>query len=183
MSNQLAAANAAQSLPADQFSELLRLRGQAGVQKNELEKLRAELALGPNSASSRAARERASKNYYPKESWAAAGFATPESTAQSLSWAASRGDVKAVLACLSQEAQAGVAKHFDGKSPDEITNEIASDAGHFDKVDGLRIVNKKMVSDDEVFLTFYNQGVDSWGSMRLKQFGNEWKIIGNSDTP
>src|ERR1035441_5880391 len=43
-----------------------------------VEKLRAELALGPNSARSQAARERASMNYYPKASWAKAGFGTPE---------------------------------------------------------------------------------------------------------
>jgi hypothetical protein len=183
LSNQLAAAKPVKPLPADQFSELLRLRGEAGVQKNELAKLRAEAALGPNSARSLAARERAAKNYYPKESWAAAGLATPESTVQSMSWAASRGDIKGVLACVSPEAQADLTNQFAGKSQDEISNEIATNTSHFEQVDGLRIVNEKTLPDGAVFLTFYNQGADIWGSVRVKQVGNEWKIIGNSDTP
>jgi RNA polymerase sigma factor (sigma-70 family) len=187
LSNQLAAAETAPPLPADQFSELLGLRGELGVQKNELEKLRAETALGTNSARYQAARERALKNYYPKESWATAGFGTPEATVQSLSWAESRGDVPAVLACMSPEAQADMAKHFNSTSTntaaDEMNQELSSSVRNFEQVDGLRIVNRKTLADGEVFLTFYTQGGDSWGSARMKQFGNEWKIVGNFDTP
>ena len=187
LSNQLAAAETAPPLPADQFSELLGLRGELGVQKNELEKLRAEIALGTNSARYQAARERALKNYYPKESWATAGFGTPEATVQSLSWAESRGDVPAVLACMSPEAQADMAKHFNSTSTntaaDEMNQELSSSVRNFEQVDGLRIVNRKTLADGEVFLTFYTQGGDSWGSARMKKFGNEWKIVGNFDTP
>jgi hypothetical protein len=162
----------------------MRLRGEAGLQKNELEKLRTELALGPHSPRSRAARERAAKNYYPKERWAAAGFASPEATVQSLSWAASQGDYKAVLACMAPDAQAQVAKQLEGKSDGEITGELASESSHMNSVDGLRIVNWKTVSDDEVILTVYNQGGDSWGSVPLKRFGNEWKVSGGGlNTP
>jgi RNA polymerase sigma factor (sigma-70 family) len=185
LSNRLAAAKPVQRLPADRFAELLRLRGEAGRQQNELAKWRAEVALGPNSARSQAARERASKNYYPKESWATAGFTSPAATVQSMSLAASRGDFQSFLACMSDESV--VTNLFGGKSLGQITNELASELAsgidQFKQTDGLRIVNEKNLPDGEVFLTFYNQGGDSWGSARLKHFGNEWKIVGNSDAP
>jgi RNA polymerase sigma factor (sigma-70 family) len=183
LSNRLAPAKPIKALPAGQFAELLRLRGEAGRQKNELSKLRAELALWPNTARSQAARERAAKNYYPKESWATAGFATPEAAVQSMTLAASRGDLQSVLACMSPEAQAMITNQFQGQTQEQISNEVASGIDHIKQTDGLRVVNEKTLTDGEVFLTFYNQGSDSWGSARLKQFGNEWKIVGNSDAP
>jgi hypothetical protein len=183
LSNLLAAVKTAPSLPPDQFSELMRLRGRAGVQRNELEKLRAEAALGPISASSLAERERAAKNYFPKNSWAAAGFATPEATVQAMAWAAGRGDSNAVLACLSPEAQAQLAKLMGDKSAGEVAAEIVSESKFVEKADGLLVVNTQMISDEEAMLTymfFYNNGTnDVFASSRMKRFGNEWKIAGD----
>jgi RNA polymerase sigma factor (sigma-70 family) len=183
LSGLLAAGQSTKAVPSEQFSELLRLRGQAGVQKDEMRKVRAELAARPVPNAPRVLLGSASTNFFPKGSWASAGYATPEATIQSLSWAISRSDVTALLACLSPQAQATLATHFEGKSDGEIAAEIAGEASQFQKVEGLRIVNEKMVSDEEVFITVYNDGTDSWGSMRMKRYGNQWIISGFPQSP
>jgi RNA polymerase sigma factor (sigma-70 family) len=185
MSNLLAAAESSQSLPPDQFSELLRLRGEAGVQKSEREKLRAELVARRNSATSLALRTPASANYYPKGSWwATAGNATPEAALQSTSWtmaqAMSQTNLQALLALVGPEMQAEAAKHFAGKSDSEIAAEVASEAATFAKEEGFRVINKKTISEDEIVLTFYIDGPDAFGMMPFKRSADGWKV---SDTP
>jgi RNA polymerase sigma factor (sigma-70 family) len=184
MSNLLAAAESSQSLPPEQFSELLRLRGEAGVQKSERDKLRAELAARRNSAASLALRTPATANYYPKASWATAGNATPEAALQSTSWAMAQAmaqtNFQALLALVSPEMRAEAAKHFAGKSDSQIAAEVASEAATFAKEEGFRVINKKTISEDEVVLTFYIDGPDAFGMMPFKRSADGWKV---SDTP
>lgn len=183
-SNLLASVESSQALPPDQFSELLKLRGETGLQKRELGKLRTELAARRNSATAQALRAPVSTNYFPKESWAAAGNATPEAALQSVSFAMEeaiqRKDLKAFLALAGPAVQAEAARHFAGKSDSEITAELASDATMFAKQEGFRIINRKTISDDEVVLTYYIEGTDAFGMMPFKRYGNEWKV---SDSP
>lgn len=183
-SNLLAMVESSPSLPPDQFSELLRFRGETGLQKRELGELRAELTARRNSATAQALRAPVSTNYFPKESWATAGSATPEAALQSISLALEeamkRKDLKTFLALAGPAVQAEAARHFAGKSESEIAAELASDATTIAKQVGFRIINKKTISDDEVVLTYYIDGPDSFGMMPFKRFGNEWKV---SDTP
>lgn len=150
LSNQLTSIKT-RSLPNDQFAELLRLRGKAGVQSSELARLRAELTASRNS---KVAREQAAKYYFPKSSWASAGYATPEAAVQSTeAWAKTRNNLKEALADLSPDEQASVLKYFAGKTESEIAAEFAQEAQSFEKIDGLRIINTETVADDEVVVT------------------------------
>ena len=103
LSNLVARAPAARSLPDEQFSELLKLRGEVGNlrrQTNELNKLQAEnrrLRSSPRQGTSGSA---PASDSVPKESWAFAGYADPESAFQSVVWARSRGDVQNLMASL-----------------------------------------------------------------------------------
>jgi hypothetical protein len=187
LSNLLDEVRSAPALTAAQFSELLRLRGEVGVLKDEFTKLRTELNAHRNSASSRALRASASTNYFPKDSWAAAGYATPEAAVQSLSWINSQAmehkDFKTLLSSLSPDLRVEAARHFAGKTDTEIAAEFANEAEHSRKKEGIRIVNKKTISDGEVILTFYEDGPDSFGSMRLKRVGNAWNSADTTGTP
>src|SRR5438445_519847 len=107
LSNRVALAHAAPSLSDDQLKELLRLRGDIGRLRQENKELvalreqnrqlRETLAANPSSRSVPVATEAGSQGYWPKESWAFAGYSTPESAFQSVLWSASRGDLKNLL--------------------------------------------------------------------------------------
>ena len=136
LSNQLGQDQTPKPLSDEQFSELMRLRGEAGVQKNELAKLRAEFAANQNPPAIEPPSEAAPQKYFSKESWAQAGYATPEATIQSAFWAASHNDAKAVLACLSPEQQAQGEWLLKDKSESEIAAQHDDGAARDGKAKG-----------------------------------------------
>ena len=87
-SNLVTEADAGGSLPEEQFRELLRLRGEVGLlrqQKAEWEKLRAENRYLRSAATSQGSgtASQPQKDYLPKESLAFAGYADPDSAMHS----------------------------------------------------------------------------------------------------
>jgi RNA polymerase sigma factor (sigma-70 family) len=167
------------SLSDEQFRELLRLRGEVGQLRNrkaELEQLRAETRQFRSAAVSRPAPPGdAAQDYFPKESWAFAGYADPESTFQSLAWAMSKGDLKTMLAGVSPEERARMEKEFEGKSESEILAAVGADV---EKIKGFRILKKEMLSESEVMLTVFSDGKDETAKLRFRRIGNEWKMAG-----
>ena len=101
LSNLVAQASHSPSLPNDQLKELLRLRGEVGVlrqQSKELETLREEnrqartaLESSPKPQSTSPAGGAATADYWPRDSWTFAGYASPDAALQSFVWAASKG--------------------------------------------------------------------------------------------
>ena len=184
LSNELAGLRQAQALTPEQRSELMRLRGEVAAlrnQKNELEKLREEnrqlrTAAKPRStAQSEAAAE---PDNFPKESWAFVGYATPETAFQSTVWALSNGDVKTMLGSMAPAELERMQTQWAGKSDAEIA---ANGRAEFEKVKGFRILNKEALSDDEVVLTLYVEGLnpnEGTPRMKLQRVGNEWKAAG-----
>ncbi|MGA2867963.1 MAG: sigma-70 family RNA polymerase sigma factor [Verrucomicrobiota bacterium] len=170
------------TLPPDQYLELLKLRGEVGVQRNQLDKLKSELAARENSATARALRAPVTTNYFPKSAWATAGNATPEAALQSITWAMdqamSHQDMPALLAAAGPAAQAAAAREFAGKSDAEIDAELAQDAAHFTNIIGLRIINQQIVSPDQVVFTYYYDGQDSFSRIPLQRFGDVWQVGG-----
>jgi hypothetical protein len=168
------------ALPTDQLLELMKLRGETGQKGQRLAKLQLELDARKNSATALALRTPATTNYFPKAAWATAGNATPEAALQSTSWAMgqamSRGDIKAMLALLGPDLQARAATEMAGKTDREIQTELADQASRNAREEGFRIVNKQIISPDEVVLTCYVDGSDSFSMMPLKQTANGWQI-------
>lgn len=183
LSNLVAQARQNPPMSKEQFQELLRLRGEVGVlrkQKADGEKLVAEnrqlrsaMRLAPSTAQS------PSQDFLPKESWAFAGYASPEAALQSFVWGGSQGDVKTFLASLAPEERAGIENRWKGKSESEITRELLQNED-MTKVTALRIMNKQDVSDDEVVLTVYADGLGETNKFKMKRFGNEWKFAGDA---
>ena len=132
LSNLLAQANGSQSLPDERLKELLRLRGEVGVlrqQGKEIEALRQEnrqaraaLESSLKTRNAGAPRAAANADYWPRDSWAFAGYASPEASLQTSVWAANTGDVKALLGGMTGEFQEKVQKDLEGKSEVEASD-------------------------------------------------------------
>jgi hypothetical protein len=183
LSNLVARANAPKPLPDGEPSELLRLRAEvselrrqsAGLQ-NVLEENRR--AHGAPARDSRAAADVVrTADYWPHNSWAFAGYATPDATFQSSLWAADQGDLKTVLAGLSGKMRESLEADLAGKTETEVTAKLR------DEVIGLqsvRVLDRVPQPDGTVLITASLEGkYDSQtAKLVLEKVGNEWKITG-----
>jgi hypothetical protein len=183
LANLVARANSSQALAIDQPSEILRLRGEVGVlrqQKSEAERVQEEnrqLRAGLTNAQDAQATKPATpfSTPVPKESWAFAGYATPEAAMQTMVWAWSNRDGETVLASSTPEGRKKFEKDFEGKPASEALAAFPIDVS---KAFFYQLYNKKEVSDDEVtfevgfelpFRMGYNRPVT------MKKVGGEWK--------
>jgi hypothetical protein len=155
LSNLVARANSSQALAIDQPSELLRLRGEVGVsrqQKSKAERLLEEnrrLRAGQTNSQNAQATNQPTpfSAAVPKESWAFAGYATPEAAVQTMVWAWSNRDGETVLASSTPEGRKKFEKDFEGKPASEALAAFPIDVS---KASYYQLYNKKEVSDDEV---------------------------------
>jgi Domain of unknown function (DUF4878) len=111
----------------------------------------------------------------PKENWAFAGYASPESTVQSAIWAVSQGDLKTFLGSLTPEMQEEIKKEWGQKSEAEIAAEGKAET---QKTKGYQIQNTQTISPDEVVLSLQMDGKETSEEMTVKRIGTEWKLAG-----
>jgi RNA polymerase sigma factor (sigma-70 family) len=76
----------------DEHSELLRLRGEIGRQRAQLEQLAAASTRPAGSAALAATTSKSTDRDVPRQSWSDAGFATPEAALQTRGWAVINGN-------------------------------------------------------------------------------------------
>jgi hypothetical protein len=174
-------AQAASPLPNDRLRELLKLRSEVGLlrkQTSELLKLQAENRQ-PRSdqASGKPQREPnlAAGELVPIESLAFAGYATPEATFQSTLSAYTKGNVKTFLDGFTPERRQEEEKEFAGKSESEIAAMVAERAAQFASA-SARILNSRLVSDDEAELIVFITAEKNSGTLTMKKIAGEWKI-------
>lgn len=185
LSNLVARAGVAKSLPADETSELLRLRGEVTALRQKTSNLESvvkenrEVHAAPDSSArgTNVVEAAATADYWPRKSWAFAGYASPDAALQSSLWAADNGDVKAVLASATGQLRDSMEKDLSGKSENEMSARI------MDEVNGLQsvqILDRAVQPDGTVVLTVQLQGQNDTqtGKLVLQQVGNEWKIAG-----
>jgi hypothetical protein len=188
LSNVVAQANRSQPLPDDQLRELLRLRGEVGILRqqgkeletlrNENRQVRAALESSLKTPNAGAAGAAATADYWPRDSWAFAGYASPDAALQTSVWAANKGDVKAFLGGTTGEIQKSVEEHIAGKSDSEASAELMADTG---RLKSVRVVNREVEGDDTVvFMTaFEAENGTETNKMVIKKIGNEWKLSGD----
>jgi cell division protein FtsB len=161
------------SSPASQLAELGRLRVETDAQKREIEKLRGEIAATPVEPPPPTLPFSMLFVHIPKESWAFAGYATPEDALQSMLWATREGDVNALRDSLtSGELQR---RGWNGKTDEEIA---AQGIQGLSLATGFQILKIEMLAADDAHLTVYIDGFNQsdqpmW--MEMKQVGEEWK--------
>jgi len=117
-------------------------------------------------------------DYFGKETWALAGYATPEAAFQSAVWAMSQGDPKAMLASVTPEERQRLEKEWENKSEAQVGEEGKREMS---KIKGFRILERKQISEDEIVLMIYADGDGGDGKvapMAVKRLGNEWKFAG-----
>ncbi len=177
--------NAAPSPPDDRSRELLRLRGEVGVlrqQTKELETVRNEnrqaraAARGERTTrSAGAANADATADYWPRDSWAFAGYANPDAALQTSLWAADNGDAKTLAASTTGEVQQLLATEFEGKSETEASIRAMD---HVIGLKSVRILNREVQSPDTIVLTAAFEGRPDMqtGKLVLKKIGDEWKL-------
>lgn len=183
LSNQLAQASERKPLTPEQLTELLRLRGQVGVlrqQKSELEKARTEnqqvhtvlaryleMAAGTNSA--------ATPGYLPQGSWTNTGYASPEDALQTTLWAGYNGDVTNFFASVTEEARTNMFDGFKGKSATEASIQLADQTYG---VKSVQILGRDVLDEDDVLLTVAFDGKDDTriGKVIMKKVAGQWKF-------
>ncbi len=178
-----------QSPPDDQSRELLRLRGEAGVlrqQARELEAVRSENRQARAALESRltsqatgAAKATATADYWPRDSWAFTGYATPDAALQTSFWAASNGDVKALMASATGDVRQMMEKDLAGR-PDAEASIKAMD--EVSDIKSVRVLSREPQGDDTVVLTaeIQDQRALQTGKLIMKKVGDEWKLSGLS---
>ena len=188
LSNFVDRVSRAQSLPDEQLRELIRLRGEVGVlrlQSNELDKLREEnrqarSALESNlkSTSVTAAEATATADYWPRDSWAYAGYASPDAALQSSFWAANQGDMKTFMGGITGDILQKVQSDAEGKSEIEISAKARAEVA---SLQAVRVLSREVQADDTVVLTaeFQEESNTHTAKLLMKKIGNEWKLSGH----
>ena len=185
LSNLVARASIPKSLPPDDSRELLRLRGEvtalrqqtAGLGSALTENRQAHASPDRSDHSDDVAKATPTADYWPRNSWAFAGYASPDAALQSSLWAANNGDAKAVLAGTTGELQKRIEADLSTKSENETS------AKAMDEVSGLqsvRILDRAVQPDGTVLLTVSFEGPydTHTGKLILQQVGSDWKIAG-----
>ena len=179
LSNLVAQANSAPSLSDDQSRELLRLRGEAGLlrqQSQELETTRKE------NRQARAALESSLKNpsaatadYWPRDSWAFAGYASPDAVLQTSLWAANNGDLKALLASATGEVRKQMEEDLGGKPESEATIRAMDEVMN---IKSVRVLNREVQAYDTVVVTatFEDRTDTHTERLLVKKIGNDWEL-------
>ena len=116
------------------------------------------------------------EGYFAKENWAFTGYATPEAALQSVIWAMREGDTTTFLASLAPEEMARVQKEWGDKPEAQVSADTKRGT---DKISGIRILESKTLSADEVVLSVYAAGgEDKVQKISMKLYGTEWKMAG-----
>ncbi len=179
-------AQAGGSLPNDQFRELLRLRNEVGLlrqQTNELLKLKAEhsqVRAGQPSGKSAGPPSLAGGDSVPVDSLSFAGYATPEAAFQSTLSADSQGDLKTFFEGFTPERREEEQKGVAGKSDEELAARAAERAAKFAAA-SVRILNSKLLSQDEAELVVFigAEKENDLVTFSMKRIAGEWKISGD----
>ena len=185
LSNLVAQANTSQTLQGDQLKELLRLRGEVGIlrqQGKDIETLheedrqpRAALEGGLKSQTGDATGAAATADYWPRASWDFAGYASPEAALQTALWAASKRNFKGVLSPVALAYQKVVEKNLEGKSESEAS---ANAKVEFASLKSVVVLNREEQADDTAVLTVAL--TDETGAhttkVLMKKFGKAWKF-------
>ena len=170
------------ALSKSNHSELLRLRGEVALHRQQLKDLKNSLAdqnrqqVGNTNDQANTA----PLKIIPKESWAFAGYTTPEAALQSVAWAMNRGDVKSFLTSFTPEARQIVEQKLNSNSEVELAGNIRAEVS---AIEALRLDRKQNSANGEVSFILHSKQQDNGATtmkddmiLRFKNVGGEWKL-------
>jgi hypothetical protein len=172
-------------LAEDQLAELTKLREEVQqlrhrtndlqTMKTEIRRLRVELANARGVIASNAPPDVPPSDIFPRDSWAFAGYDTPEAAIESANWAISQGDEDAYLESLSPELQDTMQSQLaDGSFADTGPLEMAN-------ATGFRILSRETVSENEQVIVVYMDGDGHEIPLRVVKTPDGYKVAGESD--
>ena len=147
------------------------------VENQQLKAANQQLQSAPKPAATTAAPApvEPAKDQFAREAWTFSGYATPEAALISAISAMKDGNPKTYLDSLTPEEQARMAKVWENKSEAELAAKHQQDVS---AITGMRVVDRKAISPDEVQMSVYIQGVDRLEKVSMKLIANEWKFGG-----
>jgi len=176
LTNLVAQASQSQSLPKDQSRELLRPRAEVGALRQQgkaPESLPTEIRQAPAPPESTVP----TADYWPRASWAFAGYTNPAAALQTSLWAANRGDVKTFLASITGEAQKIAETLLASRSESEVAAAVMAQLAGFKS---LRVLNREVRDENNVVLMIANEQTSGTETTRalMTKVGTEWKLSG-----
>jgi hypothetical protein len=177
---------ATNSISGEQKRELARLRSEVTrlrAETNQAERMRQEIdRLRPTRTEPAKTQSpnAAQPDNFPRETWAFAGYGTPETAIQSLSWASLRGDLDTFFKSMAPEEQARIRKQWEsqGKGDAEIRDFLIN---YWAQTKAIRIEERQAISDNEAMLSLFierENGRSQRMKMKIQRLGNEWKVAG-----
>ena len=185
LSNRVAQTVGANNTMTDeQRAELNRLRAEVArlrATTNEARQLREELSR--LRSPQRPVANAAQPDNFPRESWTFAGYATPESTMQSLAWAALQGDLNTFINSMSPDRQSHQRQEWQkqGKNDTQVRERLRREFGG---TKAIRIDGRQLISDDEVIFSMFIESDNGRGekaNVRLQRIDSEWKVVETRD--
>jgi hypothetical protein len=182
LSNLVARAGA--PLSDAQLAELADLRRQVETLRNrtneiaglqgEIDRLRSLLSTAANSAEDGTVPDVPASDIYPRDSWMFSGYDTPENTIQSIMWAVSEGDQDTYAAGVTPDLGSQLQSEFDdGSFVSDGPLEMAD-------VTGYRIVDRDVVSGNQIVVTLFMDGPNELMPITLEQTDNGWMVTSNA---
>jgi hypothetical protein len=161
-------------------NEITQLRGDSKTLEkftSENERLKAELASLKSTAGSvhPPPTNSARGDHFPRESWAFAGYASPEAALVSAIWSMKEGNPRSYLESLAPSEQDRIAQVWQNKSEGEVAekhkNEVAS-------ISGIRVLERQNVASGEMVMNVLLEGIERVEKIRMNQVGQDWKFGG-----
>ena len=173
--NQLASVAGELAKTKDGNAELLKLRGEVGAlrQQNE-ESLRENQALRQAQSTTGKTPPDETPVRIAKESWAFAGYATPEAALQTVMWAQLKGDANMFLASLGPEARAEIQTALQRK-PDSVAAMFSA----VSDVKDFTVLKTVSLSPDQTLLrvrTSMGDGTEKITLTTVKLVDGQWKV-------
>ena len=114
--------------------------------------------------------------YFPRETWAASGYATPEDTIKSFMWAKSTGDINTVLDIATADVRKEVEGMYFSNKTDEQRAAILKE--NVRNVTGVQILKKLVLGNDWVVLQMHFDGYpqNSRSQVTMMKIDGEWKV-------
>jgi hypothetical protein len=118
----------------------------------------------------------AGQDHFTRETWAFAGYGSPEEALVSAIWAMKEGNPKTYMESLSPQEQQRLSESWKNKSEQEIAQKHQSDVS---QITGLRILDRQPGgTPGEVLLSVYLEGQHQLHTVRMNQNGQDWKFGG-----
>jgi len=185
LSNRLAQAGVTERLPPTEFTELLRLRGEVGMlrqQKPDFDMAREEnrqihTALDACLNKLNGTKAMAAADRWPQSAWTNSGHGNPEAALQTALWAGNNGDLTNLLASFTGDRKKEIADDVQKKSAAEVSARIADET--YD-LNSIRILGREIADANTVVLTVELEGQDDFRTVKMVMIntGDGWKFAG-----